>query len=57
MVRESGLDLQNLRNDKLNYEQTALFDACAFKDQVKATRLVHFFLDQGVNPLQEDNLK
>ena len=32
MVRDCGLDLQNLRNDKINYEQTALFEACAFKD-------------------------
>ncbi len=57
MVRECGLDLQNLRNDKVNYEQTALFEACAFKDHAKASRLVQFFLDQGVDPLQEDNLK
>jgi ankyrin repeat protein len=57
MVRDSGLDLQNLRNDKANYEQTALFEACAFKDQGKAARLVQFFLDQGVSPTQEDTLK
>ena len=56
MVRELGLDLQNLRNDKANYEQTVLFEACAFKDQIKATRLVKFFLDQGVSPIVQDTL-
>jgi len=45
MVRDFGLDLQSLRNDRQNYEQTALFEACAFKDRVKATRFVKFFLE------------
>ena len=57
MVRDFGLDLQNLRNDRQNYEQTALFEACAFKDKVKATRFVRFFLEQGVNPTVQDTLQ
>ena len=56
MVQRYGLDVANLRNE-LSYNQNAAFDACVLKDQMKAIRLVNYFINHGVDPAQEDGLK
>lgn len=56
-VKSMGIDVKNLRNDKENFEQTPLFEACALKSPSVALQLVKYLLDCGVDAKQQDNLK
>ena len=56
-VNTMGIDVKNLKNDAENFEQTPLFEACAVRDRASALNLVRYFLNAGVDPKQQDNLK
>ncbi len=57
MVNTMGIDVKNLRNDEANFRQTPLFEACALKSPEKALQFVKYFIDRGVDPTVQDDLK
>lgn len=56
-VKSLGIDVKNLRNDRENFEQTPLFEACAIRDKSVALSIVRYLLQCGVDARQQDNLK